>query len=71
MRARDVDHVEVPVLVVTSAETRPRGAFRDQTKVNIRERAGRRKHRLTERVAFTERLVGDGRSGPADTEKAA
>ena len=27
-------------------------------------------HRLTERVDFTERLVGDGRSEPSDTEKA-
>ena len=26
-------------------------------------------HRLTERVDFTERLVGDGRSEPSDTEK--
>ena len=25
IRARDADHVEVPVLVVTSAEARPRG----------------------------------------------
>ncbi len=27
-------------------------------------------HRLTERVDFNERLVGDGGSGPPDTEKA-
>ena len=27
-------------------------------------------HRLTERIDFTERLVGDGRSEPSDTPKA-
>lgn len=27
-------------------------------------------HRLTERIDFTERLVGDGRSEPSETEKA-